>query len=75
MLFEGYGIFLFFFFGMLVIGKQKRDVSLKSTEWLLKKWRQQVKATQWRNLTVTGRNEMAQQLEESGGLGGSSWCE
>lgn len=67
--------FSFFLFGNAGHRQTKTcDASLKSREWLLKKWRQQVKATQWRNLTVTGRNEMAQQLEECGGLGGSSWC-
>lgn len=47
------------------------DVSLKSKEWL-SKWRQKLKATQWRNLTVTGRNEMAEQLEECEGLGAAA---
>lgn len=31
-----------------------------------------MQATQWRNLTVTGRNETAQQLEECGGLGAAA---
>lgn len=68
--FKARGFFFFFLFGNAGYQQTKTcHVSLKPTEWLLKRWTQQVKATRWRNVSVPGRNEMAEQLGGVKGFG------